>query len=224
MRTRVIGDVHGKGRQYREIVSSFDGPTIQIGDLGVGFECVIEGVHEKLALNRDAPTEFFRGNHDFPDGCKLVPGYIPDGTIRNETMIIGGAWSIDGEYRRLRGFHWWEDEECTHEQLSKFIEINDVVRPKVMLTHDCPTFVGKKLFIDRGLGLSGAPSIKTLTGEALQCMFDRHQPEVHIFGHWHTDVEEVINGTTFICLGELSYIDIDLDNPSDRSEIFRYMI
>jgi len=32
-----------------------------------------------------------------------------------------------------------------------------------------------------------------------------------IFGHWHSNADEVIDGTRFICLNELSYCDIDVN-------------
>lgn len=41
-------------------------------------------------------------------------------------------------------------------------------------------------------------------------MFEMHQPRIWLFGHWHFDFDGVIDGTRFICLGELSYRDLDV--------------
>jgi predicted phosphodiesterase len=48
----------------------------------------------------------------------------------------------------------------------------------------------------------------TRTGLALQAMFEIHQPEVWLFGHWHINKVQKIGATNFICLAELSFIDI----------------
>jgi hypothetical protein len=42
-------------------------------------------------------------------------------------------------------------------------------------------------------------------------MFSIHKPDLWIFGHWHCDADEVIDGTRFICLNELSYVDVDME-------------
>ena len=80
-----------------------------------------------------------------------------------------------------------------------------------MITHDCPEDVSKKLFIDTGKALAfGCVQHKTCTGQALQTMWEIHQPEFLAFGHWHETVSEKMNGTVFQCIGELDYIDVEL--------------
>lgn len=80
-----------------------------------------------------------------------------------------------------------------------------------MVTHDCPESVSLELFIKNGNSIGGTTQFKTRTASALQTMFEIHQPELHIFGHWHNNVDQVINGTRFICLDELSYCDVDMN-------------
>jgi Icc-related predicted phosphoesterase len=60
---------------------------------------------------------------------------------------------------------------------------------------------------------------KTRTGEALQEMFDSWKPELHIFGHWHNTMKVNIDGTTFVCLGELAYMDVDLESAQIIGDI-----
>ena len=79
-----------------------------------------------------------------------------------------------------------------------------------MVTHDCPLSVSEELFIKRGKSFSGG-QYRTRTGTAFEEMFSIHKPKLWIFGHWHNNVDEVIDGTRFICLNELSYADIDLE-------------
>ena len=33
----LIGDVHGKFKEYQKLIDSIENPTIQVGDFGVGF-------------------------------------------------------------------------------------------------------------------------------------------------------------------------------------------
>lgn len=77
-----------------------------------------------------------------------------------------------------------------------------------MLTHDCPPEVAKKLFFDTDYRMMLSPQVQTRTADALQEMFYEHKPDLWVFGHWHIPAVTEIDGTTFVCLGELQYLDI----------------
>jgi hypothetical protein len=218
--TRIIGDIHGKIYDYRSyaLVAGVKDRqiveperSIQVGDFGIGFFSAFWHENEIEWQKKNPQHRFIRGNHDDPEKCKSMPGYIEDGTVENGVMFVGGAWSIDKNWR-TPGVDWWEGEELSYERLETMIDIYRDCKPRVMITHDCPTSVAYEMFLSKGLGLGDSTQIKTRTGEALQAMFEIHQPEFWVFGHWHNTSKQVINGTTFQCLGELDYIDIDLDN------------
>lgn len=220
MITRLIGDIHGYYVSYFDIVRNGPGHSIQVGDMGVGFGNKYKD--EKLNKQMILYNGFFiAGNHDNPSECKKLQNNIKAG-VWNNLFAVPGAWSIDHAYRTV-GIDWWEDEELSIPELNQVIMTYNLVKPKVMITHDGPHEVTKQLFIDKGLGL-GNVSYKTKTGQALQVMFEVHQPKVWVFGHWHVDTNEVINGTKFICLGECSWIDIDLDTQviydSSNNDVF----
>lgn len=213
MYTRLIGDIHGRIYDYQAYsIHSFDGPTIQVGDFGVGFAGPYW--HENVASwQKDNPQHrFIRGNHDDPARCKTMPGYITDGRVEGHTMFIGGAWSIDHAWR-TEGINWWKDEELSYGQFEQLIDIYSVVRPRVMITHDCPTLAAVELFQKRGLliGGSSAKLENTRTASAFQTMYSIHQPAFWFFGHWHHTVHQKIGNTHFQCIGELDYIDFDLE-------------
>lgn len=213
MYTRLIGDIHGQIYDYQaHSIADFKGPTIQVGDFGIGFAG--DYWHDNLAAWQEANPHhrFIRGNHDDPARCKWMPGYIPDGRIENDVMFIGGAWSIDFAYRK-EGVDWWRDEECSIKQFNQLVDIYSTVRPRVMITHDAPTDVTFDMFIKPGLAIGGsnAKKIKTRTGQALQTMFEIHQPDFWFFGHWHYTKHQKIHNTHFQCIGELDYIDFDLE-------------
>ena len=209
-KTRYIGDVHGLKNELALVLHNVpDAVTsvVQVGDMGVGFG---QGDywHESLEdMLKSVNGRFIRGNHDNPSECKQMSTWIKDGLVENDIMYIGGAWSIDYQWR-TRGYDLWDDEELSYDRLTQLASVYETVKPRVMVTHDCPLSVSNELFIKTGKSFSGQ-QFKTRTGSALDSMFSIHQPELWIFGHWHCDTDKVIDGTRFICLNEMSYIDVD---------------
>ena len=210
---RFIGDVHGHtfelGLVLKNLPEHIDS-VIQVGDMGVGFG---QGNywHQPLdILMQKHNAKFIRGNHDNPGICKTMNSWIPDAVVENDIMYLGGAWSIDRAWR-TEGISWWQDEELSIEELSRAIDVYNLTRPKIMVTHDCPHDIAGKLFFEEGKSNYGMPQHPTRTGKALEAMLELHKPNLHVFGHWHQDVDEVINGTRFICLNELSYVDVDTE-------------
>ena len=213
--TRLIGDIHGQIQEYLVYgIDKFEGPTIQIGDFGVGFG-QSDYWHERInQLHTDEPHRFIRGNHDNPAKCKEMVGWIKDGTVENDVMFIGGAWSIDnpdappGWYKRTKDIDWWDDEECSDEQFAQMLDVYSVVKPRIMITHDCPHNIATEMFWDTGF-LKG-PRYNTRTGDFLQKLFELHQPEAWYFGHWHNTMQHKHGNTNFHCLGIYDFVDVEL--------------
>ena len=206
---RFIGDIHDKASSYVAIIEESEYPTVQIGDYAAGFNAIRDEHKMSAMVAASGKHRFIRGNHDSPEVCKQHPYWIEDGTIENNIMYVGGAWSIDW-YRRTNGIDWWDDEELSIAEWGQVIETYAVMKPEIMVTHDCPSSVSKELFIGAGKAL-GSREIPTRTGQALQSMFELHQPKLWIFGHWHFNEMRVMDGTKFICIGELSDIVVDTD-------------
>ena len=206
---RIIGDVHGHFSRYIEKTKDYQGKTFQVGDMGIGFPDG-QTLHE-----RPANHVFIRGNHDNPAECKKHPNYAGDfGYWKEEKLFfMGGAYSIDINYRlNYEKIHnkkiWWINEELYQEDLDRAFRLYKLRDPKVVITHDCPETIGKIMLEKTVIGK--ADKIGTRTGQMLEKMFAYHQPEIWIFGHWHFDFDSVINGTRFICLAELNYIDLEI--------------
>lgn len=208
MQVRLIGDVHGKFGYYKRLIKSIEN-SIQLGDMGVGFRDWPHGDFQpnppydaiKLGNHR-----FIRGNHDNPAVCKQQSYYIPDGTVEGDVMLIGGALSIDRAYR-TEGFSWWADEELSIGELSDLVDLYVRTKPRVMLTHDCPESVVDQTLKAFNMERYNDPS---RTRQAFQSMFDFHQPELWVHGHWHVRLDHVWGTTRFVCLEELGILDIEV--------------
>ena len=226
---RIIGDVHGKirtghGRSYKKLAqAAFN--SLQVGDLGFHYEDlqdinpvrnrVIGGNHD----NYGALTPHYLGNHGV--------FYLSD----FELFFVRGAFSID--YRtRFEGVDLFQlpaygpdgewGEQLTVAQAEDAIDAYQLAAPDIMVTHEAPEEI-VDLICNNDKDL---PS--SFTQKVLQTMFAYHQPKIWIFGHWHENwrcsydgigvtrrgkqiVKGPYSGTTFICLKELGYIDLDTD-------------
>lgn len=217
MKIRFIGDVHGYWNQYRDIIyrdatNKNIENSIQVGDLGMGFSSYSEWAPDSAAAFdkkfKNGNHRFIRGNHDNPSEVKKCSKWIPDGTIEttdlgNKIMYVGGAWSIDWAYRTM-GVDIWEDEELSLQELNDLVNLYDQEKPDIMITHTAPIGIPAGPMGFRILG-NGAR-----TELALQEMLEIHRPKFWIFGHWHKNFDKIIDGTRFICLNELNYIDLEI--------------
>lgn len=213
---RFIGDVHGRFRQYKRIIK--DCPrSIQVGDMGVGFKALRQGEVKNLQNPPfDAMSEgdhkFIRGNHDNPQACANHHYFIPDGSILDDHIYcLGGAVSIDKAWR-TEGYDWWPDEELSTQRLEMEVDLYKELKPDVVVTHDCPESIAQMMM--EVLNIYTKDKFPSRTRQALESMFYFHQPKLWIFGHWHKTITfptQHTLGTTFKCLGELEYEDIDTD-------------
>jgi hypothetical protein len=206
----LIGDVHGLWTQYAHILDVVrPDRSVQLGDFGIGFANedpeALAHVHEVMDT-RGGSNRYIRGNHDNPQACEADPRWIPDATVDEQYGIfyMGGALSIDREWR-ISGRSWWPDEELSHSELFDAMDVYEQTKPRIVFTHECPEDVVPYLFnwYKREL-----PS---RTRQALGSMWSIHQPELHVFGHWHSHIDVTIGRTRFVCLDELQAATLDLN-------------
>ncbi len=196
---RLIGDIHGDKDAYLKAIGDAE-ESIQVGDFGVGF------VDFQLPDEFTDRHRFIRGNHDHPDLCKVKNGWIDDGKIEGDVMFVGGAKSIDRQYR-VEGVSWWRNEELSYSELMYVFDEYLKNKPRVMITHDCPDPVAVE--ISRSASLNKYED-KSVTRQAFTNMWMNHKPEIWAFGHWHHSFDRVIMGTRFICLNINEAIDLEI--------------
>jgi predicted phosphodiesterase len=191
-----IGDAHGQYDRYVKMARKRDF-TVQIGDLGFKYGCL-----ENLD---PASHKVVAGNHDNYSIIGEWPHYLGDygncslGGV--DFFFYRGAYSIDRQYRTI-GIDWWAEEQLGIESFMKAREVYRETRPKVVVTHDCPESVSPELLPP------GAIVYQNMTGWALQELFNIHEPDLWIFGHYHVSKKIKRGRTNFVCIGELETLDI----------------
>lgn len=209
----IVGDVHGKIDQFWFICLDYwnknpQGKVIQLGDVGFhkSYEKLIKLFRSTYA--HKGLLTIVPGNHDDYARCiesrgsskwKYTGGIkIHNTTSQDDMFFQRGANSID-KHLRTEGIDWFSNEEMSYTQLGKAVDLYIESKPRIMFSHTCPSSVKKDLF---GYNESSR------TEQALQVMWEQHQPEYWFFGHFHFPRNEVINGTRFICLAELQTFEL----------------
>lgn len=108
----------------------------------------VRGNHEARPSNYITTCfEVWEDDPIIPTGVYFEPDYpniryFADGStplINNRRfLIIGGAYSVDKEYRQLMGWRWFADEELTDEEMCNILDKIDHQSFDYVLTHTCP--------------------------------------------------------------------------------------
>jgi hypothetical protein len=200
-----VGDVHGNIDEYLKLIRN-EPYSIQLGDMGFDYSKLynIDTKHHRFVPgnheNYPVLKRWMRESDSFPvhglfelDGVKI--------------FAFRGAYTID-QYRRIEGIDWFRDEELNEKELDKTVADIVEAKPKIIVSHDCPTAVCNVL-IRKGMGdivkYSPKPYIPTRTHQAMQLAFDllSVKPRYWFFGHHHVWFKEEISGTQFVCVPEL---------------------
>lgn len=217
---RIVGDVHGLVDRYVGLVQNCD-YSLQIGDMGFNYTGL-------KVLDKDR-HKFFGGNHDNYDTYYGCPHALRDYGSYNlgglEFFYIRGAFSIDAKYRRKQeevyGIKsWWAEEQLSRDVMEVAMRKYFKACPKIMITHTCPRQVAQLIGNPGALRAFGfdPDNFNTHTQQLLQDCFMLHKPDVWIYGHFHQNRIDIVDGTKFICLDEMSFIDF-----TETGEIVDYI-
>ena len=212
MKTKIIGDVHGKHEAYCKTIKNSDCThSVQVGDMGFQYDTL------KVAKTKH---KFFGGNHDnydiYYDEPRALGDYGKAKVGALDFFFIRGGFSIDVKARlqhlELYGVKsWWEEEQLDVGHMIKALQEYKKDKPKIMLSHSCPhevsAYIGNPDVL-KAFGFN-PKTFSTHTQELLQKCFDEHKPDVWIFGHFHRTLDFDYQGTRFMCLGELRHVDYE---------------
>ena len=217
---RLVGDVHGRIDDFVNLVQNCN-YSIQVGDMGFNYD--------GLAKLDESRHRFIGGNHDNYDVYYDQPHALGDYGryhIDNfECFYIRGAFSIDAKQRikqeEIYGVKsWWREEQLGINMMANALRNYRLTMPNIMITHTCPREVAEIIGNPGALKAYGfkPDTFTTHTQELLQECFDFYRPKYWIYGHFHQNRTDVINGTKFICLDELGFIDF-----TEQGEIVDYI-
>ena len=163
----ITGDTHGNFNRIDYFCQRFETSKEDIlcilGDAGINYYLNKKDYMLKQVL-QDMPITFFciHGNHEerpfnistyitkkWNGGIVYYEDEFPnilfakDGEIYNingkSILVIGGAYSVDKEYRLLKGWSWFKDEQ-PNKEIVKYIE-KQITKQRhfdIVLTHTCP--------------------------------------------------------------------------------------
>ena len=210
----ITGDTHGNFKRIqsfcKRLKTNKNDIMIILGDAGINFSGPIYDRLKKLMIEELPITIFaIHGNHEKrPQTIKTYKEkewnggivyyeeefpsilFAKDGEIYNlnglKTIVIGGAYSIDKEYRLAFNYGWWADEQPSDEikkYVEKQLEKNDWT-VDVVLTHTVPLkYEPVEVFIS---GIDQSKVDKT-TEIWLDKIEDKLKYKKWYSGHYHTE-------------------------------------
>ena len=155
----------------------------------------LRGNHDDRPKNRKYDMVFSDLERDpiVPGGYYWEPDYphiwyVADGSVitmnGKRFLFIGGAASVDKEWRLLRGWTYFKDEELTREEFLNILDKIDHRHFDYVITHTCPeAWMPTDLFM-KGVDQS---KISRQTEEMLSNVCEIINFDEWWFGHFHGD-------------------------------------
>lgn len=210
MKFLITGDIHGNPARFEHGDYDADTAIIILGDAGCNYYLDKRDKELKEKLNNIGCRFYLvRGNHEArPEdvqGIKLeyddeVQGFVyvepafpniryfkdGDDYVINgfQTLVIGGAYSVDKFYRLKKGWRWFENEQLNKEEMEHITNWVIGSNYDLVLTHTCPLdWEPTDLFIG-GIDQSTVDTSMEVWMNKLKDIFFW---KVWLFGHFHTD-------------------------------------
>lgn len=212
----VTGDIHGtvdKLEYYcEEYNTTKDDIIIILGDTGFNYYLNKKDDILKQYVS-ELPCTFFciRGNHEarpgnidtyhietmFGNDVYIEDAYpniifAKDGGIydfeHKKVLCIGGAYSVDKQYRIARGWMWFADEQLTEDEMkliaSNVIKYTEFANIDYILTHTCPYNTRPTHMFLPGINQD---TVDNTMEKWMQGIADNIDFQRWYFGHFHGD-------------------------------------
>ena len=206
------GDIHGTVGSIARFINKMhpakEDVVVLLGDVGANYYSGRKDNLLKAYLNEAGPVFLcVHGNHEMRPTS--VPGYeerewqggivwvqpeypnllfAKDGEIftlgTHRYLVIGGAYSVDKNYRLRNGWGWWPDEQPSDE-IKTYVEkqIRETTFD-IVLTHTCPfKYEPVEMFL-AGIDQS---TVDSSTERWLDTIEESIKYRAWFCGHWHTD-------------------------------------
>lgn len=204
----ITGDTHRDFSRIYKLEKDSDNMLIVLGDVGINYYLNEEDKNCKEHLKKLNLKLFcVRGNHEerpenistykevemFGEKVFIEEEYpnlifAKDGEIYNidgkKILVIGGAYSVDKQYRLLHGYKWFKDEQLTKKEMDTIL---DKVKGKhfdIVLTHTCPYKYEPREVFMQGLDQSKVD-------KSMEHFLDKIEENINYdkwyCGHYHTE-------------------------------------
>lgn len=215
--TYITGDTHRDFSRLDNMKFNKDDMLIILGDAGINY-CLNEEDNKFKEYLKKYNVKMFciRGNHeerpenistykeinmfggkvyieeDYPNLIFAKDGeeYNIDG---KRVLVIGGAYSVDKDYRLMYGYKWFRDEQLTKEEMDTIYKKVKGKHFDIVLTHTCPLkYEPVEVF------LSGIAQSKV--DKSMELFLDKVEESIKYdkwyCGHYHT--EKIIDKLEFL--------------------------
>lgn len=158
----ITGDTHREFYKLYDIEKNKDNMLIILGDVGINYYLderdkklkeqlnsyniklfCVQGNHEERPENISTYKEF-----DMLGGKVFIEEEYPNlifaknGELYNidnkKVLVIGGAYSIDKNYRIIYGYPWFKDEQLIKEEMDNILNKYKGQYIDIVLSHTCP--------------------------------------------------------------------------------------
>lgn len=204
----IIGDTHRDFSRIYKLEKDTDNMLIVLGDVGINYYLNEEDKNYKEYLKKLKLKLFcVRGNHEErPEnistykeiemfGGKVFieeehPNLIfaKDGETYNidgkKILVIGGAYSVDKQYRLLHGYKWFKEEQLTKKEMDTILAKVKGKHFDIVLSHTCPYKYEPREVFMQGLDQSKVD-------KSMEHFLDKVEENINYdkwyCGHYHTE-------------------------------------
>ena len=204
----ITGDTHRDFTRLNYIDKNKDNMLIILGDAGINYYLNEEDNKLKEYLNSCNIKLFcIQGNYeerpenistykeiDMFGGKVFIESNYPNiifakngelYTINNKkVLVIGGAYSIDKNYRLIYGYKWFKDEQLTTKEMNDILDKCKDKHIDIILSHTCPyKYEPTEVFI---LGID-----QSMVDKTMEIFLDKVEENINYnkwyCGHYHTE-------------------------------------
>lgn len=158
----ITGDTHREFYRLHDIEKNKNNMLIILGDVGINYYLderdeilkerlnsyniklfCVQGNHEERPQNKSTYKEvdMFDGRvfieEEYPNLIFAKNGELYD-IDNKKVLVIGGAYSVDKNYRIIYGYPWFKDEQLSKEEMDNILNKYRGQHIDIVLSHTCP--------------------------------------------------------------------------------------
>ena len=223
----ITGDTHREFYRLHDIEKNKNNMLIILGDAGINYYLderdnklkeklnsyniklfCVQGNHEERPENISTYKEvdMFGGKvfieEEYPNLIFAKNGELYE-IDNKKVLVIGGAYSVDKEYRQLMGLRWFADEELTDNEMCDILDKIDHKTFDYVFTHTCPeAWQPTDLFIKHINQSKISKRMEKFLTTVSEIINFKHW----YFGHFHDDRENIDYNPTHSGQGNVSML------------------